>query len=41
MTNNDTTQRLIKAAASLKTAKWDPTKGRGTARTRKTKRNIR
>ena len=41
MTNNDTTARLIKAAAALKTANWDPTKGKAAPRTKRTKRNIR
>lgn len=40
MTNNDTTARLIKAAATLKTQRWDPTKGK-TRRTTHTRKNIR
>jgi len=41
MTNDDTTARLIKAATALKTANWDPTKGKAAPRTKRTKRNIR
>lgn len=41
MTNNDTTARLIKAAATLKTANWDPSRGKAAPRSKRTKRNIR
>ena len=42
MTNNNdkVTADLIRAARTLRTAKWDPTKGR-TRRTTHTRKNIR